>query len=266
MSLDISKVVQRRINRVRRQTDKTIAEKDAEIARLKAQVEGQQSTPPTEGEAAPTEGDEDPGPYPAKDDYESEQAWLDDTDDWYEGKKPSRAKQAAAASEAAPTSTPDSKRRPQDDPVQPYRERFDDVEEAIDEWDEAPDNLLEDFRSGLAQERIKLSPTMLEFMSDSDDGARIVAKLVEAPRESRRIWRKPPSKQVEELKRLLSGTGGKPANPETNGESPLPEIQRLSGRGNARRKTLEEAESFGEYFALRNEQGSGDGDPFGLPG
>lgn len=274
---ELPKGVKKRIDRMRRQTDRAIAAKDQEIAQLRQQLSGQQATPPAEGEQAtppaegtaePPEGDDDPGAYPAREDYATEEAWFADTEDWYEGKKPTRAKKAEAAPAPADTTPPAPEPQPgpqqqQQAAQQWWGERFEDLEESIDEWTEAPENLHEDFMAAVQRGRIKMSPTMMEFMASDDVGAQIAAKFVESPREARRIERKPPAQQVEAMRKLLGGAGDKPAAPATPESSPLPEIPRLSGQGSPREKTLDEAENFEEYSRIR--AGMGSRDSFGLP-
>ena len=256
---ELPKGVKNRLDRQRRQTARRLSAKDAEIAALKAQI-GNGETPPATpvGETPPSEpapaagaDGESEGPYPAREDYESDKAWLDDIQNWEENKpltKPTKEPPAAAPT-PAPTDKPPP---PQQNAVQQaYRERLADLEEAMDDWEQAPDGLADNFFEMLQAGKIKMPPSMLDFMSSDDRGAKLAAAFIEAPRQSRRIARMPQAAQVKAMENLLADSGKPPVSTEPKKTPSLPDMKPLAGQGDGPEKRLEDAEDTASYLSIR---------------
>ena len=260
------KQAQRRIAKLQTET----AAKDAELASLRAQVNGQpapadptqngsQATPAAEAPPAEENDGESSGPYPARDDYSSDEEWLADVENWEDGKTLNLTPKdtpVAAPTQAAPPKT-------HEQPAAAQRwEMFADLEEAMDDWEGAPDNLADGFFKLIEAGSVRISDTMLNYMAGDDSGAEVAAVFMAAPRDSRRIARLPANQQVKAMEKLLADSAEK-AKPdktpaETKKDTSPPDIKALAGTGDTPEPTLENRKDFKEFSRIRRQMATAD--------
>lgn len=275
----------KRLTRQRKQAQRRIAKlqteaaaKEAELARLRAQVNGQpapadptqngsQAAPAAESPPAEENDGESSGPYPARDDYSSDDEWLADVENWEEGKPLNLTPKDTPVAEPTQAAQPkiyeqSPAARPQDEAAQRRREMFVDLEEAMDDWEGAPDNLADGFFKLMEAGSVRISDTMLNYMADDDSGAQVAAAFMASPRDSRRIARLPANQQVKAMDKLLADSAEK-AKPdktsaETKKDTSPPDIKALAGTGDTPEPTLENRKDFNEFSRIRKQMATAD--------
>ena len=277
---DLPAGVKKRLNRQRKQSERRISrlqtessQKDRQIQELQAKVSAQPQEPiaPTDPPATPAaDPDEPSGPYPVREHYASDDAWLTDVENWEEGRPQAVLPPGQTPAEPAAQPAVDPDVEPAPPAASPpasgltgeQQTRLDlvsDLTEAMDDWEEAPEALATDFFGMVRQGHVHVTDQMLDQMSNNDAGAKVAAVFLEKPRDSRRIARMPASQQKQAMDRLLADAeqAGPPADAPTGGEntngnpSSAPDIRPLRGEGNAPSVTLDKAESTEEYLAIR---------------
>lgn len=254
----------RRLNRQKRRFRRESEAKDARIAQLEAQLSSngqqqqQEGTPPAAPPTAAGE-DDDPEdvPHPAREDYDSDDDFLADVSNWEDGKPLNRQPAKAEPPKETPPATPPPREEapPGVDPNQQVQGMFRNLAEAIDDWEEGPEDLASNFFQAQRDGTIQLSYTMLEFMADDDRGAELAKMFLEKPRASRRIAHKPVSQQVQAMESLLNGAAAPTtATEEKPKRAPsAPDIKPLGGAQNRVTTTVDNAETPEEFQRLYDE-------------
>ena len=192
---------------------------------------------------------------PEREDFDSDDAWMDAVEKWEDGEEPAQpgTKPPTEQQEkpAAQDTPPPTDQPPPRNAAQAEAEMlFTDLQEAMDDLEEAPETLAADFFNMIRQQPVRMSRAMLVHMADADDdGARIAQKFVESPRAYRRILRLPESQQGQAMNDLLN----KPAASKKASTPSAPDIKPLGGEADPPRKELAEAKDFAEYEQIYNQ-------------
>ena len=265
--------VKRRIDREKQKTEREKAKVKELESRIAALESGQgkdetnrenQADEPTartkkEVSDEPIPEDEYDYDFPEKEDYDSEEAWLEDTERWGSylplkgGKK---AQDDAPQADAKPT---DNKQAPQNERQNLLNMLFDDVREVLEDEDTAADDLADQFFDQIKDSRFQMSIEMLEWMADHDKESVLVAtEFARSSRAANRIFRRPPTQHGQLLDKLaerLSGdnsaeTGTR--NTVQKKKTPVVKSLRGSRRSRPTDDLLAEGSSYEDYERARN--------------
>ena len=266
---DLPKWVQQRLRREKRKTEREIAKREALEARLAALEQKTDTKPETAPAKEKPEIDMDtPIPeedyeydYPEKDDYDSEEAWLEDTDRWENNLPLKGGKKADAKDEKAdtvkaekPKTGPDLK---EPDEKAAIRMLFDDVRDVIEDSDRIEDDTSDSFFELIERQQIGLTVEMLDWLAENDDADLVAAEFVRAPRVANRIFRRPKRSQPKLLNELVSKLKGKDASKKPvdkgNSKNEIPFVSALRASRTSLKKNvkLEDVKDFKDYENLR---------------
>ena len=160
------------------------------------------------------------------DDTDGMTAFLDDVERW-ESNIPLRGGKAKAGGDGGGGDAPAGQEPPgggdpppevgaQTSAQQEVNTLFSDVREILEEADDVPDDLAQDFFDQLQAGKFVLSLEMLQWMADHDEAATIAAEFVKSPRKANRIVRAPKSKHAQLLNEMAKPVGRQPSGRRDN--------------------------------------------------